>query len=148
MPTHHLTCGLPASGKTTLAKKLEQDLPALRLTADEWMARLVGDGYDEDKRVIVEDMLWQIAKRVLELDSDVILDYGLWAYEERQAYRDKAQAIGAQVKIHYLEVPLETLLTRLKIRNASLSPDTFYISPEDLRLWWTTFERPTDEEMQ
>jgi len=50
MPTPHLICGLPGPGKTTLARQLERHLPALRLTPDEWMARIVGEGYDEAKR--------------------------------------------------------------------------------------------------
>ena len=35
MATLHLMVGLPCSGKTTLAQKLEHELPALRLTLDE-----------------------------------------------------------------------------------------------------------------
>ena len=31
MPMLHLICGLPCAGKTTLAKQLERDVPALRL---------------------------------------------------------------------------------------------------------------------
>ena len=42
MPTLFLTCGLPGSGKTTLAKRIEQERPALRLTADEWLFALFG----------------------------------------------------------------------------------------------------------
>jgi predicted kinase len=38
--TLFLTCGLPGSGKTTLARSLEQEYSALRLTADEWLHEL------------------------------------------------------------------------------------------------------------
>jgi predicted kinase len=54
MATLHLICGLPGSGKSTLAKKLENELAALRLTSDEWMDRIIGDGYNEEKRAIIE----------------------------------------------------------------------------------------------
>lgn len=37
MPTLFLMCGLPGSGKTTLAKQLERERSALRLTPDEWL---------------------------------------------------------------------------------------------------------------
>src|SRR5689334_14656669 len=42
MATLHLICGLPGSGKTTLSRKLEQTLPALRLSADDLTIPLVG----------------------------------------------------------------------------------------------------------
>jgi len=40
MSTLYLTCGLPGSGKTSLARILEREAPALRLTGDDWMHRL------------------------------------------------------------------------------------------------------------
>jgi predicted kinase len=40
--TLHLMAGLPCSGKTTLAQKLESERSALRLTPDEWQVRLFG----------------------------------------------------------------------------------------------------------
>lgn len=43
MPTVCLTCGLPGSAKTTLAKRLQQEAPALRLTADEWLHEVYPD---------------------------------------------------------------------------------------------------------
>ena len=39
-PTVYLLCGLPAAGKTTLAKQLEEKQGAVRFTLDEWMIRL------------------------------------------------------------------------------------------------------------
>src|SRR3954469_16886729 len=38
--TLFITCGVPGSGKTTLAKRLEAAHGALRLTGDEWLHEL------------------------------------------------------------------------------------------------------------
>ncbi len=147
MATLHLMVGLPCSGKTTLAKQLEHDLPALRLTPDEWMLKVVEDAYDEPKRAIVEAMLWEIAARVLTLGSDVVLDYGFWSKQERDDFRQQAAAVGASMKIHFLDVPREELHRRLSARNANLPPDTVPIHPSNLDVWLAMFERPTDDEL-
>ena len=39
----YLIVGLPGAGKTTRAKQLEVNAPALRLTPDEWQIVLFGD---------------------------------------------------------------------------------------------------------
>jgi predicted kinase len=43
MPTAHLIHGYVGAGKTTFARRLEQELPAIRFSHDEWMTRLYGD---------------------------------------------------------------------------------------------------------
>ena len=43
MATAHLIHGFLGVGKTTLARRLEQDIPAIRFSHDEWMTRLYGD---------------------------------------------------------------------------------------------------------
>ncbi|MFC3861388.1 AAA family ATPase [Deinococcus antarcticus] len=79
MTTIHLLVGLPGAGKTTLARQLEAQHAALRLTPDEWMQPLFGAGESDDKRAVLEhDLLWSVAKRVLTLGVDVVLDFGLW----------------------------------------------------------------------
>ena len=92
MPVLHLICGLPGSGKTTLARRLERDLPAVRLAPDEWMARIVGDGYDEAKRAAVEAVQWEIAARALRLGVDVILENGFWSSSECDDFRARPSA--------------------------------------------------------
>lgn len=49
-----LTCGLPGAGKTSLARRLAADHPALRLTTDEWQIALGADPWDEDLRARLE----------------------------------------------------------------------------------------------
>ena len=67
MATLHLMVGLPCSGKTTLAKKLEQERSALRLTPDEWQIALFGQDAEEPehdaRHSLIEAMLWKIASR-------------------------------------------------------------------------------------
>lgn len=41
-----IVCGLPGSGKTTLAKALESKVKAVRFSPDEWMDALSVDIYD------------------------------------------------------------------------------------------------------
>lgn len=87
MATLYLMVGLPCSGKTTLAKKLEHERSALRLTPDEWQIGLFGQDAKEPehdaRHSFIEAMLWNIASRALELETNVILDFGFWAREKR-----------------------------------------------------------------
>ena len=62
MPVLHIICGVPGSGKSTLAKKLAREESALSLVPDEWMDRIVGDGYNKEKRAVVEKIQCEIAE--------------------------------------------------------------------------------------
>ena len=58
-----LTCGLPAAGKTTLARHLAADRRALRLTQDEWLIALGSSPWDAPTREKVDHELWRLAQR-------------------------------------------------------------------------------------
>ena len=152
MATLHLMVGLPCSGKTTLAQKLEYELPALRLTPDEWQIRLFGQDAEEPehdaRHSLIEAMLWNIANRALELGTNVILDFGFWAREEREDYRMRAKQLGASSEIHYLDVPEEELLRRLEERNSRPSQGSFLISREAMMPWIAFFQKPTLDELE
>jgi predicted kinase len=152
MATLHLMVGLPCSGKTTLAQKLEHELPALRLTVDEWHIGIFGQDAEEPehdtRHSLIEAMLWNIASRALELGTNVILDYGLWAREEREEYRLRAKQIGASSEIHYMDVPADELLRRLEKRNSQPSQESFLISQEAMKPWIAFFQKPTPDELE
>ena len=152
MATLHLMVGLPCSGKTTLAQKLEHDLLALRLTVDEWHIPLFGQDAEEPehdaRHSLIEALLWNIASRALKLGTNVILDYGFWAREEREDYRLRAKQLEASSEVHYLDVPEDELLRRLEKRNARPSQESFLISEEAMKPWIAFFQKPTLDEIE
>lgn len=152
MTTLHLMVGLPCSGKTTLARELETKRSALRLNPDEWQLRLFGQDAEEPehdvRHSLIEALLWEVASRALALGTNVILDYGFWAREEREDYRSRARQLGASSEIHFLDVPPEELFQRLARRNAQRSQTSFYIPEEMMRPWIAFFQKPTPDELE
>ena len=152
MATLHLMVGLPCSGKTKLARKLEQEHSALRLTPDEWQVALFGQDAEEPehdaRHSLIEAMLWKIASRALQLGTNVILDFGFWAREEREDYRLRAKHLGASSEVHFLDVPEEELLRRLAVRNSRPSQESFHISEESMKPWIAFFQRPMPDELE
>jgi predicted kinase len=150
MATLHLICGMAGAGKTTLAKQLEADAGALRLCPDEWIEALVtskADRADLDRlRTPVEELHWALAKELLGLGVSVILENGFWSRGERSEYRDTAKEIGAQVVLHFLDIPKEELWRRIQIRNADRPEGGFRISKADLDEWWSWFTPPDETE--
>jgi len=152
MPTLHIICGLPCSGKTTLAQKLEGETGAVRFSPDDWITALLPDDYSRSEldrlRDPVEAIQWGLAQRLLTLGVNVIVEWGTWSRSERETLRDSASALGASVALHYLPVSLEELLRRVEARNADLPEGTFFISPSELAGWHEQFEAPDQSELE
>ena len=151
MSTLFLMCGLPGSGKTTLAKQIESERHALRLTPDEWIVRLFGASLTPPTldwcRDPVEAVQWVVAERALSLGVNVILDFGFWTRSERDGFRSRAAALGARSEVHFLDVPRSVLSARLAARNADLPSYAFRVSEAQLDLWWSLFEPPAPDEL-
>ena len=148
VPTLFLITGLPGSGKTTLARQLEQQHCAVRFTPDEWMMPLFGAGESANRRWLLEsELFWRLAARLLGLGTNVILDYGLWAREERDLFLERGEALGATVRLYALELPLAELWQRIDSRNQALTPDVPPISYTDLLSYWDIYQRPGTEEL-
>ena len=143
--------GLPCAGKTTLARRLEKEFSALRLTPDEWQLPLFGnDVYEPEhdaRHSQIESLLWGIASRALELGVNVILDFGFWARSEREDYRNRAAQLAAASQVHFCDLPDDELLKRVAWRNANRSSKEFHIDEEKMRTWMGFFQRPTPDEL-
>jgi predicted kinase len=142
-PTLIIVCGLPGSGKTTHARKLERSCGAIRLCPDEWMDALSLDLYDEARRAKVEALQWEFAQRVLALGVSIIIEWGTWGRSERDTLRLRAGALGAAVELHYLSASVEVLFDRIQLRGRESPP----IDREAVLRWMGQFQEPTAEEM-
>src|SRR3954451_16382815 len=127
-----LTCGLPGSGKTALARRLAVERGAVRLTKDEWLTALGSRPWDEPARVRGERELWRLAQDVLRLGLSVVLDFGLWARTERDEMRTVARGLGVGVELHYLDVATDELWRRIEARNSEPPWDSYPIRGADL----------------
>src|SRR5690242_18380768 len=107
-----LICGLPASGKSTLARQLAPKIPAIRLDKDQWATQLGADVWDEAFRMRLERQLWALTQDLLVRGQSVILEWGHWARVGRDGKRLGAGALGVGVELHYLDAPLEELIAR------------------------------------
>jgi predicted kinase len=142
-----LICGLPASGKSSLARELATTIPAIRLDKDEWTTHLGADVWDEEFRVRLEHQLWILSQDLLAQGQSVILEWGHWARVERDEKRLGARALGVGVELHYLETPLEELIERAERRNASGEWTASPITRAHFEEWAAIFQPPDEAEM-
>src|SRR2546429_572842 len=117
-----IVCGLPGSGKTTLARALESRLRAVRFSPDEWMDALSLNLWDEERRAKIEALQWKFAQELLALGRTVIIEWGTWGRTERDTLRLGARALGAAVELHYLSAPADVLFDRIQRRGLEKPP--------------------------
>ncbi len=146
-PTLFLTVGLPATGKTTAARRLEVDHHALRLTKDEWMKALYGEQNPPSASDVIEGRLIDIGLRALELGNNVVIDFGLWGRDERSALRQAAADRRARVEMLYFEASPGEQRRRLEQRQTHAPHTTWPISDEELLGWADIMQVPTPAEI-
>ncbi len=150
MPILFLLCGLPGAGKTTLARELERTHHAFTLNTDAWMVPLFGQHMPRDlfdaRLAQVQALQWGVAKRLLALGVNVVLDWGFWTREQRNAARRQGRAWGADVQLYFLDVDIDELRRRLRARTLDLPSSTFELDDAALDLFARGFEPPEDDE--
>jgi predicted kinase len=157
MPTVHLICGSTGAGKTTYAKALADRVRGVRFSIDEWMANLFLADRPEplilawavERTARCEKQMWSAADQLLARGTDVVYDVGLSKREHRDRFRIRAGQVGAESKLHYLDIDIETRRERVRRRNEEMRGETSLFVVTDPMFDWMErwFEAPDDDEL-
>lgn len=139
-----LLCGLPASGKTTLAHELADAYGAVRLNPDEWELALGIDPFDQAFQARLEGQFWELTRRLLMLGTSVILEWGFWARSERDQLREAARQLGVAVELRFLDAPYDELVRRVVDRHGA---GGLAITRDHMERYRGMFQPPTEEEL-
>jgi len=125
--TLHLLHGFMGVGKTTLARRLERELPGIRFSQDEWMVALSGEDPPESEYRAAQDRVRGVMegcwRRCLELGGHVILDSGVW----RRSERDHLRAVAAEVGADTVLIRFPNIRKGAGCPSISLKPYFFHI---------------------
>jgi predicted kinase len=125
VPTVHLLAGPVGAGKTTRARELGHETRGVVFSLDEWLVALFGPdavgtvqpAWLQPRLLRCEERIWSVARRLLELGIDVVLDLGFMRRDHRDRTRALARSLGADVRLHEITADLELRRTRVRLRN-------------------------------
>lgn len=139
--------GLPGSGKTTLAIDLAVSMPAVRMSPDDWMMSSGIDLWNSGVRRRIEQFQFDLALDLLHTGINVIIEWGVWAREERDLLRDAARSVGASVELRHVSAPVDELWRRLVERDLEGRWGSRSVRRHELEEWVESYELPTEEEL-
>lgn len=134
-PVLHFIAGRVGAGKTTLARGLALEVPAVHICEDQWIAALGGEvrtlrdyvRHSTRCRGLMETHL----RDVLRVGASVVLDFAANTPRDRAWVRRIFDSVGADHVLHVLETPEEVCLERLRRRNASRPQGLYWFEVDE-----------------
>ena len=152
-----LVCGPTGVGKTTYSLSLAKESGAIRFSIDPWMQTLFSkDMVSLDYSWMIErvkrccEQIWEVSEQILTLSGNVVLDLGFTTKEQRDLFSNRAEELGINAEIHYLDAPKDIRRKRIKKRNLEKDPSVYAFEVTDMMFNFMEprFEVPSQEELE
>lgn len=105
------------------------------------------DLWDENARARIEAFQLTLSLDLLRNGHNVVIEWGTWAREERDALRDAARSIGAPVELRYLSADADELWRRIVHRDVEGRWASRSIQRDEFEKWLQIFQPPTADEL-
>jgi len=100
-----IVCGLPGTGKTTLAREVAKNIPAVHISSDAIRMMLLSKRtYSEKEKEGVYEVMFNKAEELLTAGRSVVLDATFY----KKSLREKARAIAEKTKSKFFLVECTT----------------------------------------
>jgi predicted kinase len=105
------------------------------------------DLWAETVRSRIEEFQLSLALDLLRSGRNVVIEWGVWAREERDTLRDAARSIRSPVELRYVTATMDELWRRIVRRDLEGRWGARSITRQELEEWSRIYQPPTDEEM-
>ena len=150
----YLICGKICSGKTTYSRKIYSEHNAILLSVDEIMLSLFdqccGEKLHQEYERRIKEYLFTKSLEIIEKGFDVILDWGFWTKEERDATKDFYKSRNIDCELHYIEIDNETWENQLNKRNNEILENktkAYYLEHNRALEFASMFKKPDADEV-
>lgn len=148
-----LLCGKIASGKSYYARQLSEALPAVILSCDDLMLTLFGGDAGERHDLLAsraQTYLFHLSLEILAAGRHVILDWGFWTKQSRDAARAFYESKKIPTELHYIHIDDTLLQAQIRQRNAAVadgSVQAYFVDAGLLAKLESRFEIPDETEV-